>query len=82
MRELRLPDDQRGLGHLLDVGRRVGLKAYPILAGGAQFRGELLRRDKEAACTGTAMSDKRAPAICEAALTRDVSGSACQSVAM
>ena len=71
VREQRLPDEQRGLGRLLDVGQRAGCKAYPILAGGARFRGEPLRRDQEAACTGTAMSDKRAPAICEAALTRD-----------
>jgi|SRR5579871_5243369 len=77
-RELRLPNEQRGLGRLLDVRQRVGRKACPILAGGARFRGEPLPRDQEFVCTSTAISDKRAAATCEAALTRDVFGSACQ----
>ena len=71
VREPRLPDEQRGPGRLLDVGQRVSRKAYPFLAGGARFHWEPWRRDQEVSPTGTAMSDKRAPAICEAALTRD-----------
>ncbi len=71
MREPRLPDEHRGLGRLQDGGQRVLRKAYPFLAGDAQVHGGSWRHDEAVARTGTAMSDKHVPTICEAALKRD-----------